>query len=56
MAIAFGSATLTPGSSWSIPAAENICFRLTHGLNNPSMQILAAHLADGDPCLILNRH
>ena len=51
-----GSPMVSPGDSRSLPGTKNICPRLTHGLNNSSLQILAIHFADGRSRFTLNRH
>lgn len=56
MTIPSGATTVVPGNWRFLPETKNIGLHLTHGLNNSSLEILAIHLADGRPCLMLDRH
>ena len=56
MTVSSGSATAWPGNGGSLPETQNICLRLTHGLHNSSVEILAIDLADGGLGLMLHRH
>jgi hypothetical protein len=55
-ALAPGATTVSPGCPWSLDGAQNIRSRLAHGLHNPSVEILAVHLADRRPRLTLHGH